>query len=106
MNNKVFVALRTSDGSLLDGIRSKVESGEFFNRYGSAELYGKYGRFGFESVFVCPGACFFVAFLSMIGCSYVYFPCGWGSDKLMRKLLAVAEVFGRRMIFEEDWRCR
>lgn len=106
MNNKIFVALKTKNVALLEGIRSTVDGDEFFNRYGSAELYGKYGRFGFESIVVYDFAGFFDTVLTMLGCSHVYFPCGWNSDKVMRKVFAIAEVFGKRMIFEEDWRCR
>lgn len=106
MNNKVFIAAKVRNQAVLDTMRERVEGYHFFDRYGDPSLVDKYGKFGFVSVVPDEGGGKARCFFRMLGCSYVYLPCGWHEDKCGRKCAAFAEVFGKKVIYEEDSRCR
>jgi len=106
MNNKIFIALHTRNGALLDMLRDKLEDGDFFDRYGTAEMSARYGRFGFVTVAPDGERGQWSCFRRMLGCSYVYLPRGWQGDRCSRKAFIWAEILGKNVIFEEDERCR
>lgn len=106
MNNKIFIAMRTKNERLLDDTRLRLEGYHFFDRYGDAGLSEKYGHFGFATVVPKVTESKAKCFFRMLRCSYVYLPCGWNGDKCARKCFAWAEFLGKKVIFEEDGRCR
>lgn len=106
MNNKVFIAAHIRNDAVLETIRERVEGYHFFDRYGDVRLSDKYGKFGFASVVPSEKNGKAKCFLRMLGCSYIYLPCGWHDDKCARKAMMFAELLGKRIIFEEDARCR
>lgn len=106
MNNKIFIAMPIRNEMRMDDIRVRLEGYHMFDRYGDAYLSDKYKHFGFSSVIPDMSGCRVRWFRRMLGCSYVYFPCGWQADKCSRKAFAWAELLGKKVIFEEDGRCR
>lgn len=106
MNNKMFIAVHNGDKAELDAMRMRLESEDVFDRYGDARVAEKAKRFGFETVVPGRGASKFRCLKSLLGCSYVYLPCGWRNDKCGRRAFTVAELLGKKMVFEEDGRCR
>ena len=106
MNNKVFIAAHVRNDAVLDTMRERVEGYHFFDRYGDVRLSEKYGKFGFVSVVPSERSGKVKCFMRMLGCSYVYLPCGWHEDKCGRNAFTFAELLGKRIIFEEDARCR
>lgn len=106
MNNKIFTPTRDMNVALLDDLRIKLERPEFFDRYGDARLSELYRYFGFSTVVPDRTKSKFQCFLRMLGCSFIYMPCGWQADKCSRKAFAWAELLGKKVIFEEDGRCR
>lgn len=103
-NNKVFIAPCIRNAAVLDAVCERVESYGFFDRYGDASSVGGGDRLGFVSV--AGGGRRLRSFAALLGCSYVYFPCGWHEDRRCRAVLVWSELLGKRMIFEEDSRCR
>lgn len=107
MNNKVFIAAHVRNHAVLDTMREHVEGYHFFNRYGDPSLAGKYGKFGFVSVTPDEKKDGKVkCFMRLLKCSYVYLPCGWHEDKCACRAFMFAELLGKKVIFEEDSRCR
>ena len=106
MNNKVFIAAHVRNEAMLDTMRERVEGYHFFDRYGNDKLSEKYGKFGFKSVAAERDGGNVKCFMKMLRCSYVYLPCGWHDDKCSRKAFAWAEFLNKKIIFEEDGRCR
>lgn len=106
MNNKIFIAMHIANGAALDELRRNVEGYHVFDRHGSAFLVDKYNRFGFSSVVPSVKNGKVRWFWSLLGCSYVYMPCGWQEDGMSRKSFAWAEFLNKKVIFEEDGRCR
>lgn len=106
MNNKIFIAMHIGNSAMLDGIRMEVEGYHVFDRHGSAFLVDKYGHFGFSSVVPLVKNGKVRWFWRLLGCSYVYFPSGWHEDVMSRKCFAWAEFLNKKVIFEEDSRCR
>lgn len=106
MNNKIFIATKTKNEALLDNLRIRLEDYCFFEHYGDLNLVRKYNRVGFATVVPDKEDGRFRRFMRMLGCSYVYMPCGWNTDDYGRKTFAWAEFFGKKVIFEEDGRCR
>ena len=98
MNNRLFIAMYVPR---LDDLRVRLEGYHMFDRYGDARLAEKYKHFGFATV--VPGDRWF---RRLLGCSYVYMPSGWWDDATARKVFAWAEFLNKRIIFEEDGRCR
>lgn len=106
MNNKIFIATKTKNEALLDDLRIQLEGYHFFEHYGDQKLVQKYNRVGFATVVPDKEKGKFMCFMRMLRCSYVYMPCGWHNDDCSRKAFAWAEFFGKKVIFEEDGRCR
>lgn len=106
MNNKVFIAAHVRNDAVLDTMRERVEGYHFFDRYGDASLAERYNHFGFASVVPEYKGSKAKCFMRMLGCSYIYLPCGWHEDKCVRRCVAWAEILGKKVIFEEDARCR
>lgn len=91
-----------------------VEVAEFFNRYGSAEVYYKCERFGFKAVsprefnarvrykkrwwYMVRSYC------HLVGCSYVYMLRGWHESRGARREHTLATLLGKEIIYEEDGR--
>lgn len=108
MNNKLFIAMSTLSEVKLDELRVRLErDDELFDRHGSAEVAYNEKHFGFSTVSPkvsrTGGVRWFGRFL---GCSSIYLPCGWQKDKRSRKAFALAELLNKKIIFEEDGRCR
>ena len=106
MNNKMFIAMPIRNDMKMDGLRMCIEGYNMFDRYGDDRLAEKYSHFGFASVIPDMSGSRVRWFRRLIGCSYVYFPCGWQNDTTARKVFAWAEFLNKRIIFEEDGRCR
>lgn len=106
MNNKMFIAMPIRDEKRMGAMRMRVEGQHIFDRYGDARLAEKCRHFGFSSVIPDLSGCRVRWFRRFLGCSYVYFPCGWQNDTTARKCFAWAEFLNKRIIFEEDGRCR
>lgn len=106
MNNKVFIAAHVRNDAVLDTMRERVEGYHFFDRYGDASLAERYKHFGFASVVPEYKGGKAKCFMRMLGCSYIYLPCGWHEDVMSRKCFAWAEFLNKKVIFEEDSRCR
>lgn len=106
MNNKIFIAMPIWNEARMDDLRVRLEGYHMFDRYGDAGLVDKYNHFGFASVIPDMSGCRVRWFRRLLGCSYVYFPCGWQNDTTARKCFAWAEFLNKRIIFEEDGRCR
>lgn len=106
MNNKVFIAMHIVNPVMQDELRMDVEGYHLFDRHGDAHLAEKYSHFGFSSVVPSVRNGRVIWFWRLLGCSYVYLPCGWQDDKCSRKAFAWAEILGKKIIFEEDARCR
>lgn len=106
MNNKIFIAMYIANDARLDDLRINLEGYHMFDRYGDAHLVEKYQYFGFASVVPCMKNGKVRWFWRLLGCSYVYMPCGWHEDVMSRKCFAWAEFLNKKIIFEEDGRCR
>lgn len=106
MNNKLFIPIHGISEARMDDMRVRLEGYHMFDRYGDARLAEKYKHFGFATVVPKIKDGKPMCFLRMLGCSYVFFPCGWQDDKCARKAFAWAEFLNKRIIFEEDGRCR
>lgn len=106
MNNKCFIAAHVRNDAVLDTMRERVEGYHFFDRYGDPRLADKYGKFGLVSVVPDAEKGSLKCFFRMFKCSYVYLPCGWHADRCGRKSMMWAELLGKKVIFEEDSRCR
>lgn len=99
MNNRLFIATHVPG---LDDLRVRLEGYHTFDRYGDARLVERYKHFGFATVAPDKDRWLW----RLLGCSYVYMPCGWWGDATARKVFAWAEFLNKRIIFEEDGRCR
>lgn len=106
MNNKVFIAADVRNEAVLDAMRVRLEGEDFFDRYGDASLSERYEHFGFATVAPAKRNGKTRYFWRLLGCSYVYMPCGWHGDKCGRRSMMWAELLGKVVIFEEDARCR
>ena len=102
-NNKVFIAADIRNEAVKDVVRGRVESRHFFDRYGDACIADRFCHFGFASVVPGDGGRWF---FRLVGCSFVYFPCGWHRDRVGRRCMMWSELLGKKVIFEEDSRCR
>lgn len=118
MNNKIYISgpitgvygweerFRDSEGRVM-------ETG-FFDRYGSAGVYYKSSRFGFEAVsprVFNSGVKYrkwwwymIRSIVKMFGCSYVYMMRGWNESRGSRIEHTIADVMGKNIIYEEDMR--
>lgn len=108
MNNKLFIATSSMDDSRIELLRISIECDSMlFDRHGSADIAYIEKHFGFSTV--VPEVRkngdirWFWRFLS---CSSLYLPCGWQKDKCSRRAFAWAEILNKKVIFEEDGRCR
>ena len=106
MNNKIFIPSRDMNAAVLDDIRINLESHNFFSKYGDPYLSEKKHHYGFATVVPDRTRTKFNCLVRMLGCSYIYLPCGWQYDNCATKALWLAEFFGKKVIFEEDGRCR
>ena len=92
----------------------RVSQPEFFDRYGTAEMSERYGVFRFEPVSALDYGCddkswrwnMRKSVWKMLWCSTVYFLRGWHKSRGARIEFRIAEILGKRIIFEEDSRCR
>lgn len=106
-NNKLFIAMPSLADSKMDGLRVSLEIAyTLFDRHGDAEVALRENHFGFSTVAPKRGDSKFKCFCRMLGCSFIFLPCGWQADKCSRKAFAWAEFLGKKVIFEEDGRCR
>ena len=116
MNNKVFISgpiTGHADWSMrFDDAEQMVTGYRFFDRYGNADLYYRYGYFGFKPV---NPATFGDESKSrrwnmrkcswkLLWCSYVYFMRGWHDSRGCRIEHTVSELLGKRIIYAEDMR--
>ena len=106
MNNRIFIPSRDMNAALVDDIRIKLESTDFYKKYGCLYLSEKKHHYGFATVVPDRTKTKFNCLVRMLGCSYIYLPCGWQYDSCAKKALWWAEFFGKKVIFEEDGRCR
>lgn len=106
-NNRLFIAMPSLDDIHMDALRTWLESDEeLFDKYGDADVAIEKRHFGFATVAPKYTSRAVRCFWRMVGCSYVYLPCGWQHDKHSRRSFAWAELFGKTVIFQEDGRCR
>ena len=106
-NNRLFIAMPSMAEAMMDGLRKKLEIADtLFDRHGNADVALREKHFGFSTVAPKRGDGKFKCFRRMLGCSFIYMPCGWQTDKCSRKAFAWAEFLGKKVIFEEDGRCR
>ena len=116
MNNKVFISgpitghadwrMRFYDAERI------VDSFVFFERYGDDSLFDKYGYLGFNPI--SPAVfgdetklwCWNMVrcIWKLLGCSYVYFMRGWHGSRGCGIEHTIADLFGKRIIYEEDMR--
>lgn len=116
MNNKVFISgpiTGHADWRMrFDDAERTVLHDIFFDRYGNADLYYRYGYFGFRPV--NPSAFgdeskswrwnMVRSIWKLLGCSYVFFMRGWHDSRGCRIEHTVADLLGKRIIYEEDMR--
>lgn len=116
MNNKVFISgpiTGHADWRMrFDDAERTVLHDIFFDRYGNADLYYRYGYFGFRPV--NPSAFgdeskswrwnMVRSVWKLLGCSYVFFMRGWHDSRGCRIEHTFADLFGKRIIYEEDMR--
>lgn len=107
-NNRLFVVMPSMAELKMEDLRNRLErDDELFDRHGSWEGIVKSEHFGFVTCVPRVKDSGRVKwFMRMLRCSYVYLPCGWHNDKVSRKAFIWADVLGKRVIFEEDGRCR
>lgn len=116
MNNKVFISgpiTGHADWKMrFDDAERTVLHDKFFDRYGTSDLYYKCGYFGFKPV--NPATFCDVSkswrwnmarcIWKLLGCSYVFFMRGWHDSRGCRIEHTFADLFGKRIIYEEDMR--
>ena len=118
MNNKIYISgpitghkdwrMRFTEAVI------HVTQPEFFDRYGSAEMSERYRVFRFKTVSALSYGRddkswrwnMRKSIWKMLWCSTVYFLRGWHSSRGARIEFRIAEMLGKRIIFEEDSRCR
>ena len=106
-NNKLFIAMPSLDDIKMDALRMSLESDEaLFDRHGDAGTAYKTQHFGFATVAPKVTGKNPRLFWRMLGCSFVYLPCGWQNDRHSCKAFVWAELLGKKVIFQEDGRCR
>ena len=93
MNCRIYVFGEVSEVCL-----EKIGTGAFYERYGSGEegLCGRYEVVYSER----PGL------LGMMRCSTVFASCDWQHDVVARRVVRLARLLGKRVIYGEDFRCR
>lgn len=120
MNNRIYISgpITGVDGweDRFKSVEDRIESVEFFDRYGSAALCYKSERFGFRAVsprVFNAGVRYrkwwwymVRSVVKMLGCSYVYMMMGWQYSRGARKENMLAHFMGKMVIYEEDWKCR
>ena len=107
MNNKLFIAMPSLDDIKMDTLRVSLEMDEnLFDRHGDACVACKEKHFGFSTVVPKVTKKNIRCFWRMLRCSYIYLPCGWQDDRHSCRSFMWAELLGKRVIFEEDGRCR
>lgn len=116
MNNKVYISgpiTGHSDWKMrFDDAERIVDSLVFFERYGNDDLYYKYGYFGFRTVSPADfgdeskswGCNMIRSIWKLIWCSHVFFMRGWHESRGCRIEHTFADLFGKRIIYEEDMR--
>ena len=116
MNNKVFISGPITGHAdwrvRFDNSEKTVLQTDFFDKYGNADLYYKDGYFGFKPV--NPEKFGDVSkswrwnmvkcVWKLLGCSYVFFMRGWHDSRGCRIEHTFADLFGKRIIYEEDMR--
>lgn len=116
MNNKVYISGPITGHAdwrvRFDDSEKTVLQSIFFDKYGNADLYYKYGYFGFKPV--NPERFGDVSkswrwnmvrcIWKLLGCSYVFFMRGWHDSRGCRIEHTVADLLGKRIIYEEDMR--
>lgn len=106
-NNRLFIAMPSMAEALMDDLRKKLEIDyTLFDRHGNADVAIREKHYGFSTVAPNKTDSKFRCFRRMLGCSFIYMPCGWQADKCSRKAFAWAEFLCKKVIFEEDGRCR
>lgn len=106
-NNRLFISMPSMAEALMDDLRKKLEVADtLFDRHGNADVALRENHYGFSTVAPKKTDSKFRCFRRMLGCSFIYMPCGWQADKCSRKAFAWAEFLGKKVIFEEDGRCR
>ena len=106
-NNKLFIAMTSLDDIKLDDLRMRLERDEtLFDRHGDAGVVYKTKHFGFATVVPKLNGKSTRILGRILCCSYIYLPCGWQNDKLSCKAFMWAELLGKKVIFQEDGRCR
>lgn len=106
MSNRIFISMPFTDKERLDGLVSMLgDDIKLMSQHGNSGVVNLYGGFKFEPVVPAP-VCTFRCIICMLRCPFVYMPRGWQNDKCSRKVFAWAEVLGKKIIFEEDGRCR
>jgi hypothetical protein len=106
MNNRLFIVKNVGSEDEFDALRMRLEKEDVYDRYGDADVAVRTGRFGFDAVVPKVRDGKTGSFLGMLRCSYVYMPCGWHGDKRSRTAMRWARMLGKKVIFEEDDRCR
>lgn len=118
MNNKIYISGPITEHK--DCRRRFTEAvihvsqPEFFDRYGTAEMSERYGVFRFNTMSALSYGHddkswrwnMRKSIWKMLWCSTVYFLRGWHESRGARIEFSIANVLGKRIIFEEDARCR
>lgn len=118
MNNKIYISgpitgHRDWRERFTDAVL-RVSDAYFFDRHGIADLSERYGAFRFEPVSALDYGRddrswrwnMRRSLWHLLRCSTVYFMRGWHESRGCRIEFTAAEMLGKRIIFEEDERCR
>lgn len=114
MNNKIYISGPITGHSdwrvRFENAEDNVTKAWFFERYVSDDVAERYDICGF-----CPVSALGYgredkswrwnmrkSLWKMLWCSTVYFMKGWSNSRGARVEFLVAEILGKRMIFEED----
>lgn len=116
MNNKIYISGPITGHKdwrkrFTDAVTHTSDS-YFFDRHGTADLSVRYNAFRFEPVSALDYGRedrswrwnMVKSLWELLRCSTVYFMRGWHESRGCRIEFKVAEIFGKRIIFEEDAR--
>lgn len=114
MNNKIFISGPITGHhdwrDMFEEAEECVRMASFFDRYGGGviegETYEPVSALSYGRKDVSRRRNMVVSLWNMLWCSTVYFMRGWHMSKGARIEFLVADILGKRMIFEEDVRCR